>query len=262
MNADNNKRTSNLAFGELCSAATGTLDSLPNLIFIISADNCRIQYLNGAVSAWLKTVGFDDPSAVLGKHSWEIFAGWKELVHPMCQAVRECSTSRLFKDYEIETAGRIACWDVALIPNMNAAGEAVSITCILSDVTDRKAAETAVRRSEEQYRELVQGINSVVLRWDRYGVITFINDFGQRLFGYSSDELVGRNVMGTIVPETDASGHNLRMMIRDNLEHPDTHAANVNQNMRSDGELIWMAWHQQTETRPGWPIDRNPERGL
>src|SRR5262245_38550078 len=56
---------------------------------------------------------------------------------------------------------------------------------------------------ELSFRELVQNANTIVLRWDLQGRITFLNDFGLELFGYTSEQLLGRSVIGTIVPPTD-----------------------------------------------------------
>ena len=75
-----------------------------------------------------------------------------------------------------------------------------------SPLTSRNASarKHAWRESEEEYRQLVETANSVILSWDTAGTILFINEFGERYFGFSKDELVGRNVVGTIVPEPEA----------------------------------------------------------
>jgi PAS domain-containing protein len=43
----------------------------------------------------------------------------------------------------------------------------------LEDVTERRRMESAVRLSEQKYRELVENANSIILRWTRDGRITF-----------------------------------------------------------------------------------------
>ena len=92
------------------------------------------------------------------------------------------------------------------------------------------------------YRELVDCTNSIILRWNSDGKITFINNFGQEFFGFSQDELLGRNVIGTIVPETDHSGKDLVKMIRDIGARPERYVSNQNENMRRDGERVWISW--------------------
>src|SRR5262245_65882647 len=78
-----------------------------------------------------------------------------------------------------------------------------------------------MRNDEATYREIVNRVNSIVLRWDPEGSVIFLNDFGQRLFGYANDEIVGRSVLGLIVPDTESSGRDLVAMIRDLLGHPE-----------------------------------------
>jgi len=70
------------------------------------------------------------------------------------------------------------------------------IDCLVGvgiDVTERKRAEAHLIESEKQYRELVELANSIILRWDIHGNVTFMNEFGQRFFGYNSEEIIGKN---------------------------------------------------------------------
>ena len=41
-----------------------------------------------------------------------------------------------------------------------------------------------MQESEKKYRELVEGANSIIMRRDTAGNITFINKFAQDFFGY------------------------------------------------------------------------------
>ncbi len=118
-------------------------------------------------------------------------------------------------------------------------------SCILSvgsDITDRKRAEEALRASEAQYRDLVQTANCAILRWDTDGNIQFLNDYGQRLFGFKSSEILGRNVVGTIVPQTETSGRDLQTLMADICQHPENYLLNENENICKDGKRVWVAW--------------------
>jgi PAS domain S-box-containing protein len=68
------------------------------------------------------------------------------------------------------------------------------------DITERKRMENVLRDSEEKYRELVENANSIILRMDKIGNVTFFNEFSQQFFGYSEAEIIGKSVVGTIVP--------------------------------------------------------------
>jgi diguanylate cyclase (GGDEF)-like protein/PAS domain S-box-containing protein len=99
-----------------------------------------------------------------------------------------------------------------------------------------------LRAAESTYREIVHRTNTIVLRWDPEGRVIFLNDYGQRLFGYTSDDLVGRSVLGLIVPDTESSGRDLVAMIHDLLAHPERYLANENENVRRGGERLWITW--------------------
>jgi PAS domain S-box-containing protein len=96
--------------------------------------------------------------------------------------------------------------------------------------------------SEEMYRELVENANSIILRMDARGVVLFINEFAQGFFGYSPEEILGRNVVGAIVPERDMTGKDLERMILDIGENPARFSSNENENMRKDGSRVWVSW--------------------
>ncbi|MGF1938569.1 MAG: PAS domain S-box protein [Nostoc sp. ChiQUE02] len=116
------------------------------------------------------------------------------------------------------------------------------ILAIVRDITARKRTEEALRQSEVQYRDLVQTANCIILRWDGNGDIIFLNDYGQRLFGFDIDEITGRNVIGTIVPETETSGRDLQTLMVDICQHPDNYLFNENENLCKNGDRVWIVW--------------------
>ena len=99
-----------------------------------------------------------------------------------------------------------------------------------------------MRHSEQKYRELVENANSIILRMDVLGKVTFFNEFAQKFFGYEERELLGRSVIGTIVPEAETGGRDLVQMIRDLAAHPERYERNENENIRRNGERVWIAW--------------------
>ncbi|MGK7905129.1 MAG: PAS domain S-box protein [Hormoscilla sp.] len=112
----------------------------------------------------------------------------------------------------------------------------------------RKASEAATRvlhEKEAMYRELVENANSIILRLDSQGNIIFFNEYAQSFFGYSSEEILGKNVIGTIFPKTDLSGSSLAVMISEHLEHPQLIWRNENENILRNGERVWIAWRNK-----------------
>lgn len=119
-------------------------------------------------------------------------------------------------------------------------GPAVMVTAL--DVTERKRAERALKSSEEKYRELVENANSIIIRWDTQGKLTFFNEYAEKLFDYTEDEVLGRNVVGTIVPPSGSTGCDLAALMVDIERYPERYELNVNENMRKNGERVWIAW--------------------
>ena len=130
--------------------------------------------------------------------------------------------------------------EVALLTEL-ASDLAFGVTA-LRTAAERERAEEARRESERKYRELVEHANSIILRWNSEGHITFLNEFGLRFFGYSAEDIFGRHVMGTIVPPTASDGRDLRRLLERISEDPQAFEQNVNENMRRNGERVWIAW--------------------
>ena len=117
---------------------------------------------------------------------------------------------------------------------------------VIIDITERKQTGEALLRSEEKYRELVENANSIILRWSRDGEITFMNEFGQVFFGYTEKEIIGRHVVGTIVPEMESTGRDLRPLMDKICANPKEFEQNINENMRRNGERVWISWTNKT----------------
>jgi len=114
---------------------------------------------------------------------------------------------------------RLIAWSNTALVDDSGKVEFVISTGI--DITEHRQMEDALQKSERNYRELVENSNSIMLRWDRNGDITFFNDFAQKFFGYKENEIIGKNVVGTIVPEVDSEGTDLKSMMKDIEENPE-----------------------------------------
>ena len=111
-----------------------------------------------------------------------------------------------------------------------------------AEIDERKKAEAAIRESEAKYRELVQNANSIILRVDTQGRITFFNEFAQSFFGYKEHEIIGRNSVGTIAPYNDSDGRSMGPVMAEVARNPEEHKYYEMENIRRDGTRAWVAW--------------------
>ena len=85
-------------------------------------------------------------------------------------------------------------------------GKLAGFAKVTRDLTERRAAEEAVRRSEAQFRSLFEFSPDAIIASNAQGQITAINARVENMFGYSRDELVGKSV-DSLVPERFRPSH-------------------------------------------------------
>ena len=99
-----------------------------------------------------------------------------------------------------------------------------------------------LQENEKKYRELVENANSIILRMNTEGNITFFNEYAQRFFDYTEEEILGRNIVGTVLPDKPLNKRGLQNLVRDLILDPERQVVNENKSMLKDGEPVWIAW--------------------
>jgi PAS domain S-box-containing protein len=81
---------------------------------------------------------------------------------------------------------------VVIDPIRKTTGEIVGFAKVTRDLTERKAAEEALKQSQEQFKLLVQGVSDyAIYMLDTEGLVTNWNLGAHRIKGYLSGEIIG-----------------------------------------------------------------------
>jgi two-component system sensor kinase FixL len=73
-------------------------------------------------------------------------------------------------------------------------GEERLFVGIIRDTTEQQAAERVLREQSERLRSIIETVPDAIIIIDEQGLIESFSPAAERLFGWSSDEVVGRNV--------------------------------------------------------------------
>jgi PAS domain S-box-containing protein len=113
----------------------------------------------------------------------------------------------------------------------------------IKDITTQlQHAQKLLHVSEDKYRQLIENADCIMLRLGTDGKITFFNEFAQKFFGYTERQILGKNIVGTIIPEKDKSGRNIEESIRDVKRRPEFYTTFEGENICKDGRRVWIAW--------------------
>ncbi len=96
---------------------------------------------------------------------------------------------------------------VIIDPVKNLSGDLIGFAKITRDLTERRAAQAALQRSQEEFRLLVQGVTDyAIYMLDPTGHVTNWNAGAERIKGYKADEIVGCHFSRFYTPEDQAAG--------------------------------------------------------
>ncbi len=74
------------------------------------------------------------------------------------------------------------------------------------DITEQKAAETALRESEEKIRMITASANDAIIMMDHERSISYWNKAAERMFDYTEEEVIGKDLHALLVPERFHAG--------------------------------------------------------
>jgi len=166
------------------------IDNMPDYIYVKDAAS-RFVVANRAVAGLM---GANNPDKLLGKTDFDFFS--KELATAFFsdeQAILQSGRSVLNQEERTVDAHGISQWtSTSKVPWRDELGQVVGIMGIGRDITERKQAEDALRKSEERFRLFMD--NSPTVTWikDVEGRYVYISETFQKSLGVRPEERIGK----------------------------------------------------------------------
>jgi len=119
------------------------------------------------------------------------------------------------------------------------------------EIIERKRAEDALRRSEEQWRDVFENNPTMYFMVDATGTVLAVNPFGAEQLGYKVDELIGQPVLGVFhESDREAVQRNVATCLGQLGRAKSWDARNV----RKDGNVLWVRETAKAVPRVNGPI--------
>ena len=146
------------------SAMLAIADILPVMVCTLDRERCY-RFVNKPYAEWMER----PRSALLGRSLTEVIgeeaAAYRE---PMIEAALGGEAQYFVTDYEHPTRGRVAV-QTSYVPWKGSDGQALGIICLLTDITEQRVAERALKESEARFRRIANSAPALmwVTRLDR-----------------------------------------------------------------------------------------------
>jgi PAS domain S-box-containing protein len=126
---------------------------------------------------------------------------------------------------------------VVIDPIRQPKGEIIGYAKITRDLTERRAAEEELRRGQEQFRLLVQGVTDyAICMLDTKGLVSSWNLGAQRIKGYAPGEIIGQHFSRFYTDEDRAAGAPQEAL---ETARRDGRFEKEGQRVRKDGTRFW-----------------------
>jgi PAS domain S-box-containing protein len=179
---------------------------------------------NGMVASWntgARRIKGYEASEIIGEHISRFYTEDGRLAGEADKALHTAATEGRCETegWRVRKDGTHFWAHVVIDPIWGQGKEIVGFAKITRDLTERRLATDALRRSEQQFRLLVQGVTDyAIYMLDPSGKVSSWNAGAQRIKGYAPDEIIGEHYSRFYTEEDRAEGipaRNLQIAARE-----------------------------------------------
>jgi PAS domain S-box-containing protein len=146
---------------------------------------------------------------IVGQHFSRFYTEEDRAIGMPGRALQTAATEGRFEaeGWRVRKDGSRFWTHVVIDPVIGDQGAVIGFAKITRDVTDKRAADEALRASEQQFRLLVQGVRDyAIYMLDPEGRVTNWNPGAQAIKGYSEEEIVGQHFRKFYTDDDQAAG--------------------------------------------------------
>lgn len=203
-------------------------------IYMLDAEGHVVSWNTGA--ARFKGYSADE---IIGQHFSQFYMPDDRAAGVPLQALRTAAEKGTFQaeGWRVRKDGSRFWANVVIDPIYAADRRLAGFAKITRDVGEQRAAEEALRKREQEFRLLVEGVTDyAIYMLDPSGVITTWNAGAQRIKGYTQTEVLGTHFSRFYTPEDQAAGLPERAL---SIALTDGKFEQESWRVRKDGSHFW-----------------------
>lgn len=162
------------------------LDAMTELVIYLDTD-LRVIWANKAMRDAFNLL----PGQLNGKHCYKALHN-RNKVCSICPAEKTLKTGEPHEVIDFSSYKKN--WILRSYPVRNEKGFLIGIVELVTDITERRRAEEALRQSEQKYRELFENASDIIFILDFDGKILSCNAAASKTFGYEPDQILGLGI--------------------------------------------------------------------
>ena len=172
-------------------------------------------------------------SEVIGQPAAQVLSGRPDLVE------RYCDVTEAREEVVLGAGEAQRCFDLCISPLYNRRGRLTGRLIVLRDITERKAAENALRESEERFRQVAENAREWIWEVDAHGLYTYASPVVGEILGYKPEEVVGRKHFYDLFHPEDQG--ELKKAAFEVFGKKQPFREFINRNVHKNGAAVWLS---------------------
>jgi PAS domain S-box-containing protein len=192
--------------------------------------------INDANDEMLRIVGYTREDLAAGK------INWKEMTPPefreaTARAAEELQRTGTCIPYRKEYVRKDGSHVPVIVWSALVEGAPEKGVAFVLDLSERERTQEALRRSEEQWRDVFENNPTMYFIIDASGTVISVNSVGAEQLGYTVDELLGHSLL-QVFPESEQQEAHRHVALC--LEHPGRTMSWEIRKVRKNGSMLWV----------------------